>query len=109
MISVRRGRILVDPGVTTADGKVLSAPSVAGLMAVTPFWESPSNRILQGVVGTGRLIDRARAQALNDDYIATIIRRNGFRLVGQRDGGQRRHVPVRQYPEDGGRYRGEFG
>ena len=73
---------LVDPGVTTADGKVLSSPSVAGLMAVTPFWESPSNRILQGVVGTGRLIDRARAQALNDDYIATIIRRNGFRLWG---------------------------
>lgn len=73
---------LVDPGVVTADGRVLSSPSVAGLMAATPFWESPSNRILQGVVGLGRLIDRARAQALNDDYIATVIRRNGFRLWG---------------------------
>ena len=73
---------LVDPGVTTADGAGLASPSVAGLMAATPFWESPLNRILQGVVGTGRLIDKARAQALNDDYIATVIRKNGFRLWG---------------------------
>ena len=73
---------LVDPGVVTADGDGLASPSVAGLMAATPFWESPSNRILRGVVGLGRAIDKARAQALNDDYIATIIRRNGFRLWG---------------------------
>ena len=79
---------LVDPGVVTADGEVLSSPSVAGLIGVTNFWESPSNRVLNGVVGTQRKIDfqhgnpATRAQALNDEYIATIIRQNGYRLWG---------------------------
>ena len=79
---------LVDPGVVTADGSVLASPSVAGLVAATDFWRSPSNRILNGVTGTQRKIDfqhgnsSTRAQALNDEYIATIIRQNGFRLWG---------------------------
>ena len=79
---------LVDPGVVTADGEVLASPSVAGLIAVTDFWRSPSNRVLQGVVGTQRKIDfqhgnsATRAQSLNDEHIATIIRLNGFRLWG---------------------------
>ena len=79
---------LVDPGVTTADGEVLASPSVAGLIAVRDFWRSPSNRVLNGVVGTQRKIDfqhgnsATRAQALNDEHIATIIRLNGFRLWG---------------------------
>lgn len=79
---------LVDPGVNTADGEVLASPSVAGLVAVTDFWRSPSNRVLNGVVGTQRKIDfqhgnsSTRAQALNDEYIATIIRLNGYRLWG---------------------------
>ena len=73
---------LVDPGVVTADGAVPASPSVAGLMGATDFWISPSNMPLNGVVGLGRLIDAARAQALNDDYIATIIRKNGYRLWG---------------------------
>ena len=73
---------LIDPGITTADGRVLSGPTVAGKMAATNFWQSPSNMPLNGVVGTQRLVDKGRAQALNDVYIATIIRRNGFRLWG---------------------------
>ena len=73
---------LVDPGVVTADGSVLASPSVAGKFAVTDFWESPSNMILNGVVGRGRLVDKVRAQALNDDYIATILHKKGFRLWG---------------------------
>ena len=73
---------LVDPGVVTADGAVPASPSVAGLMAATDFWVSPSNMPVNGVVGLGRLIDKSRAQDLNDDYIATIIRKNGFRLWG---------------------------
>ena len=79
---------LVDPGVITADGSVLASPSVAGLIGVTDFWRSPSNRVLNGVVGTQRKIDfqhgnsSTRAQALNDEYIATIIRQNGYRLWG---------------------------
>lgn len=73
---------LVDPGVVTADGSVLASPSVAGKFAVTDFWESPSNMILNGVVGRGRLVDKARAQALNDEYIATILHKKGFRLWG---------------------------
>ena len=73
---------LVDPGVVTADGDGLASPSVAGKMAATPFWESPSNMILNGVVGMGRLVDKDRAQALNDAYIATIRRLSGYRLWG---------------------------
>ena len=79
---------LVDPGIITADGSVLSSPSVAGLIGSTDFWRSPSNRVLNGVVGTQRKIDfqhgnsATRAQALNNEYIATIIRQNGYRLWG---------------------------
>ena len=73
---------LVDPGVVTADGSGLASPSVAGKMAATPFWESPSNMILNGVVGMGRLVDKDRATALNDAYIATIRRLSGYRLWG---------------------------
>ena len=79
---------LVDPAVVTADGSVLASPSVAGLIAVTDFWRSPSNKRLQGVVGTQRKIDfqhgnsATRAQALNDENIATIIRLDGYRLWG---------------------------
>ena len=73
---------LVDPGIVTADGPVLASPSVAGLMAVTDFWRSPSNRVLEGVVGLGRRMDKKRAQALNTKYIATVIRKAGHRLWG---------------------------
>ena len=77
---------LVDPGVVTADGSVLASPSVAGLIASIDFWRSPSNRVLQGVVGTQRKIDfghsNSRAQVLNNAYIATIIRDAGLRLWG---------------------------
>ena len=78
--------LLVDPGVVTADGSVLASPSVAGLIASIDFWRSPSNRVLQGVVGTQRKIDfghtNSRAQVLNNAYIATIIRDGGFRFWG---------------------------
>ena len=79
---------LVDPGVVTADGEVLASPSVAGKIAVTPFYRSPSNMVLNGVVGTQRKIDfqhgnsNTRAQALNDAHIATVIRLSGYRLWG---------------------------
>ena len=46
---------LVEPGVVTADGEVQASPSVAGLIAVNDlqngFWTSPSNMVVQGILG----------------------------------------------------------
>ena len=68
---------------------MLASPSAAGLIAVRDFWRSPSNRVLNGVVGTQRKIDFPARQfsddgrrLFNDEHIATIIRLNGFRLWG---------------------------
>ena len=54
------------------------------------FWWSPSNREILGIVGTTRPIDfalgdpNARANLLNENEIATIIREKGYRLWGNR-------------------------
>ena len=91
---------LVDPAVTYYDtaasaNKVAPASSfVAGLMALVDteygYWESPSNKEIKGIVGTGRPIDyeygdeTSRANLLNNANITTIIREGGFRLWGNR-------------------------
>jgi hypothetical protein len=91
---------LVDPAVrvlNTASRQVEVQPAsahVAGLMAKTDaehgFWCSPSNRELNGIIGTARPIDftlgdvNARANLLNSHDIATIIQKDGFRLWGSR-------------------------
>ena len=94
----RRG-YLVEPGVQVvdADNDVVDRPAsgyVAGLIARLDteqgFWVSPSNQVLSGVVGTSRPIDFAlgdqasRANLLNEDHIATVVRQNGYRLWGNR-------------------------
>ena len=94
----RRG-YLVEPGVqvTDADGDVVDRPAsgyVAGLIARLDaeegFWVSPSNKTLSGVVGTSRPIDfilgdrASRANLLNENHVATIVRQNGYRLWGSR-------------------------
>ena len=81
---------LVDPGIITADGDVLASPSVAGLIAVNDhrrgFWTSPSNQVIQGVLGTKRTISNgfvgSHADVLNTNLVATIIRDGGFNLWG---------------------------
>ena len=81
---------LVDPGIITADGEVTASPSVAGLIAANDvrngYWTSPSNQTLNGVLGLRRPVthgfDGSQADDLNDNYIAAIIRDQGFRLWG---------------------------
>lgn len=91
---------VVDPHVkifNTATDAVTVEPAsarVAGLIAKTDndlgFWWSPSNKIINGIVGTSRPIDftlgdtNARANLLNENEVATIIRQDGYRLWGNR-------------------------
>ena len=94
----RRG-YLVDPGVRVADadGDVVDRPAsgyVAGLIARVDaeegFWRSPSNHVLQGVLGTERPIGfglsdhNSAANLLNAQSVATIVRQSGYRLWGSR-------------------------
>lgn len=90
---------VVDPSVLVLDesGNTVVDPSsarVAGLIARIDnqlgFWWSPSNQELYGIQGTARQIDfvlgdaSSRANLLNENEVATIIRQDGFRLWGNR-------------------------
>ncbi|MCG7868186.1 MAG: phage tail sheath subtilisin-like domain-containing protein [Candidatus Thiodiazotropha taylori] len=91
---------VVDPQVkvwdTVADAEVSQVASarVAGVIARTDsergFWWSPSNQEIYGIVGTHRPIDfslgdvNARANHLNENEVATIIHKDGYRLWGNR-------------------------
>lgn len=91
---------IVDPGVRAQDNvtdDIVTRPAsayVAGVLSATDatrgFWWSPSNRIINGIVGTARPIDFAisdpetQANRLNEAEIATIVRKDGFRLWGNR-------------------------
>lgn len=90
---------VVDPKVLVldTDGTTVtdwSSPRVAGLIARIDnelgFWWSPSNQIINGIQGTARTIDfvlgdkSSRANLLNENEVATIIRQDGFRLWGNR-------------------------
>lgn len=90
---------LVDPGVKTTDanGNTVihgNSATVAGLIAridATLGWHwSPSNQEIYAITGTTRPVDyteadpNCRANILNSQNIATIIRRDGFRLWGNR-------------------------
>ena len=94
-----RRAFLVDPGVkvTDADDETVDrpvSPYVAGVIARSDaergFWWSPSNRLINGIVGTSREIDfalgdaNARANLLNEKEVATVIRQTGYRLWGNR-------------------------
>lgn len=89
---------VVDPAVKVfRDGKSVVEPAsarVAGMIAKSDndrgFWWSPSNTNMNGIVATARPIDfqlgdaNARANLLNENEVATIIRQNGFKLWGNR-------------------------
>ena len=91
---------IVDPWVrvwdTGSNSEVVRPASarVAGLIARTDndlgFWWSPSNQELRGIIGTARPVDfvlgdsAARANFLNENEVATIIQKTGFRLGGNR-------------------------
>ncbi len=95
------GRLyLVDPHVkvydSSSDAEItqVSSARVAGVIAKSDnergFWFSPSNRPILGITGTARPIDfalgdsSARANYLNENAVATIIRQDGYRLWGNR-------------------------
>jgi hypothetical protein len=91
---------IVDPWVKANDsqtGEVVAQPAssaVAGLIAKVDtesgFWHSPSNHDIAGIVGTGRGVEftlgdaASRANLLNAENVATIIRQEGYRLWGNR-------------------------
>ena len=91
---------LVDPWVKVRDTTTntdVSRPAsarVAGMIAKSDsergFWWSPSNQLMNGIVGTARAIDftlgdkNARANYLNENEVATIIEQKGYRLWGNR-------------------------
>jgi len=91
---------IVDPAVrvfdAAAQGSVTKPASayVAGLLSKRDqergFWWSPSNQEVRGITGTARPIGFAmsepetEANRLNEAKVATIVRRNGFRLWGNR-------------------------
>lgn len=89
---------VVDPAITIFKGgsNVVDAASarVAGLFAKMDlqkgFWHSPSNQVINGIVGSARAIDfrwsdaNTEANYLNEQGVATIIRDDGFRLWGNR-------------------------
>lgn len=83
--------------VTDGDGQTVQSPCsarAAGVIARSDaergFWWSPSNQLINGIVGTARPVDFAlgdpscRANLLNEAGIATIINQDGFRLWGNR-------------------------
>lgn len=89
---------LIDPGVKVQrDTNIVNEPAspvVAGLIAKIDndrgFWWSPSNQTINGILGTSRPVDFAlgdpnsRANLLNEQNVATIIREDGYRLWGNR-------------------------
>lgn len=89
---------LVDPGVKVQRGdNVVVEPAsavAAGVVARTDndkgFWKSPSNEVINGIVGLARPIDftlndaNSRANLLNEANVATIINENGYRMWGNR-------------------------
>ena len=91
---------VVDPWVKVWDTQTSSeimqpaSARVAGMIALSDsergFWWSPSNREMLGITGTARAVDfalgdaNARANYLNENKVATIIRKDGYRLWGNR-------------------------
>lgn len=93
---------VVDPAVvvldtlgdTAVNATLPASAVVAGVIARSDnergFWWSPSNRVINGVLGLARPIDfslgdpNSRANLLNEGNVTTIIREGGFRLWGNR-------------------------
>lgn len=88
---------VVEPGVLKVNAAGLTvaspaSPCVAGVIArvdaETGFWASPSNQIINGIIGTSRAIDfnlgdaTNSANLLNEKHITTIVRQNGYRVWG---------------------------
>lgn len=91
---------IIDPWVkvwdtlTSAQAIQPSSARVAGLISKMDndrgFWWSPSNQVINGIVGTARGIDfglgdfNCRANYLNENEVTTIVHEDGYRLWGNR-------------------------
>ena len=89
---------VVDPWVRVLSGTDFvdqpASARVAGLIARVDaevgFWESPSNKLIQGISGISRPVPfslgdaNSAANILNENKVATIIREQGYRLWGNR-------------------------
>jgi uncharacterized protein len=89
---------VVDPQVIKSeDGLLVQRHASAGAAGIQAridnelgFWNSPSNQLFNGIVGTARAVDfalgdaNARANLLNEGKVATIINEDGYRLWGNR-------------------------
>lgn len=89
---------VVDPWTKVLSGTSFvdqpASARVAGLIARVDaemgFWESPSNKLIQGIAGVSRPVpfalgdSNSAANILNENKVATIIREQGFRLWGNR-------------------------
>jgi phage tail sheath protein FI len=80
--------------INTKNETVAVSPYVAGVIAKTDkevgFWCSPSNKIVNGIVGMSKSVDFAlgdsacKANYLNENGIATVVNQDGYRLWGNR-------------------------
>ena len=80
--------------INTKNETVAASPYVAGVIARTDkeqgFWCSPSNKVVNGMVGLSKPVDftlgdsACKANYLNENGIATIVNQDGYRLWGNR-------------------------
>ncbi|WP_163370926.1 phage tail sheath subtilisin-like domain-containing protein [Endozoicomonas acroporae] len=85
---------IVDPWVIANGAVEPPSARVCGLIARIDneqgFWNSPSNKPVYGITGVARPVDfvlgdaACRANLLNEKHVATIIRKDGYRLWGNR-------------------------
>jgi phage tail sheath protein FI len=78
--------------INTRNETVAASPYVAGVIARTAkeqgFWCSPSNKVVNGIVGLSKPVDfthgdgACKANYLNENGVATIINQDGYRLWG---------------------------
>jgi phage tail sheath protein FI len=100
------GIYIVYPKVKIAEGQgyrdVPASSYVAGLLGTINYWESPSNREIQGIVGTSVPISfalddpQSLGQRLNAMQVSTIVRAMGFRLWGVRGTGDQTDLTSNQ-------------
>lgn len=86
--------VLVFDTVTATNVAKPASPRIAGLIARVDgergFWWGPSNNVINGIVGADRAVDfnlsdgATAAHLLNEKNVAVIVRRNGWRLWGNR-------------------------
>ena len=78
------GNILEEPASARVAGLIVKSDNERG------FWWSPSNLVINGIIGISKPIDfvlgdvNSKANYLNENNIATIIQESGFRLWGNR-------------------------